>query len=204
MGTGKNAPTDIEKEIIKYKKRILKIKIVEYISTGLLLFAIFASLIVVVVLQFSSDNTSYKEAAQIYSTYTGIVLGFVAMTVSLIGMILSFHNTKQSEESNLETTIEFVNLKHSVSEIKTIEESLSRTLDALEKKTVDMDKFKAIEKRLEELTIELRANYDRNKGSATDKATTTSVKREPGSETMDTDEDQETDTHEHKNAPESK
>ena len=188
MAENKNKDQNTEELILKHQKRIRTIKVAEFICTGVLLLAILASLIVVVVLQFSNGNESYQVAAQICNTYTGIVLGFVAMTVSLIGMILSFHNTKQSEEGNLATAIEFINLKHSVSDIAEIEKTLSRTLDELERKTIDMGKFESIEKRLEELAIEMRASYDKNKGSATDKATTTDAKREPSSEPMETDE----------------
>ena len=185
MKENKNKNLNAEQLILKHQKRMQTIKVTEFICTGVLLLAILASLIVVVVIQFSCGNESYQVAAEICNTYTGIVLGFVAMTVSLIGMILSFHNTKQSEESNLATAIEFINLKHSVSDI---EKNLSQTLDELERKTIDMEKFKSIEKRLEELASEMRISYDKNKGSATDKATTTDAKREYSSEPMETDE----------------
>lgn len=181
---------EINELILKYKKRIQGIKIAEFVCTGVLLLAILASLTVIVVIQFTTGNTSYEVAAQICNTYTGIILGFVAMTVSLVGVILSFHNTKQSEESNLASAIEFANLQSRVCEIKEIEKTLSKTLEELEKKIIDFNRLKAIENRLEELSNEMRTSYDKNKGSATDKATTTSVKRESSSEPMETDEKQ--------------
>lgn len=172
--------------VLKYQKKIQSIKIGEFICTGLLLFTIVASLIVVVVIQFTTTDKSYETAAQICNTYTGIILGFVAMTVSLIGMILGFHNTKQTEESNLSTAVEFINLKNSIQEIAEIEKALSKTLDELERKTVDMEKFQTIEKRLDEISREMRMSFDRNKGSATNKSTTTTPLRTE--EDMQTDE----------------
>lgn len=176
--------------ILKYQKQIKAIKKAELVCTGFLLLAIIGSLIAIVVIQFVSDNPTYKEAAQICNTYTGIVLGFVAMTVSLIGMVLSFHNTKQAEESTLESAIGFTNLRNSVSEIADIEKNLSKTLEELERKTVDITRFKNIETQLEKLVSEMRSNFDMNKGSATDRATTTPAKRESSPEPMETDETQ--------------
>ena len=168
----------VNPEVLKHYRKIERIKNAEFVCTGLLLLAILASLTTIVVVQFTSDNPTDEMAAQIVNTYTGIILGFVAMTVSLIGMVLSFHNTKQAEESNLDSIVAFTNLHNSVSEIAEIEKNLSKTLGDLERNMVNIDCFKTIEIQLEKLAKEMRNSYDMNKGSATEKATTTPVKKE--------------------------
>ena len=148
----------------KQEKNIFQIKLAEFISTGFLLLVIAVSLIVVVAIQIASKETDYKEAATISNTYTGIVLGFVAMTVSLIGMVLSFHNTKQSEQSNLESNIAFLKLTNSIEAIKEMESTLSESLAKLDQKTVSMENFEEIKNQLQRLTRELEKNVDEGKG----------------------------------------
>lgn len=181
-------PKTIEELALKYQKNIAIMKLAEFICTGILLVLMFISLLFVLNLQFTSKDTSYKLAAEIVNTYTGIILGFVAMTVSLIGMILSFHNTRQSEQSNLETVTGFYNLQASLSEIAEIERSLSQTLNGLREKMVDIEKLKTIELQLENLSREMRYDFDRNKGSANDRTTTTQTMRLRISEPMKSDE----------------
>lgn len=181
-------PKTIEELALKYQKNIAIMKLAEFICTGILLVLMFISLLFVLNLQFTSKDTSYKLAAEIVNTYTGIILGFVAMTVSLIGMILSFHNTRQSEQSNLETVTGFYNLQASLSEIAEIERSLSQTLNGLREKMVDIEKLKTIELQLENLSREMRYDLDRNKGSANDRTTTTQTMRLRISEPMKSDE----------------
>ena len=172
--------------IIQQQKHIKVIKIAEFVCSAVLLLVIFTSLFFIVAVQIDSKNESYQTAAEICNTYTGIILGFVAMTVSLIGMVLSFHNTKQSEQSNLSTALEFAELKHQILNISEIEKSLSTTLQELERKTIDMEAFKNIENRLDRLTNEMRNIFDETKGNGTEKVSSPkSYKKE---EQMDTDE----------------
>lgn len=129
-----------EKEIKKYHKRMFWLKLSEYLSAAVLLLCIFIPLTVVVICQIDSDLQDYKEAAALISTFTSIILGFVAMTVSLIGMVLSFHNTRQAEDSNLSTTKEFTKLANAITNLKELEERLDSNLEKISEKINALDK----------------------------------------------------------------
>lgn len=92
------------KQVIeKWEKRAFVLKVAMCIVVFILAALIFASMLYLVKLQFiASEDINYQKVAEITNTFVGIVLGFVAMTVSLIGMVLSFYNTIQAEKSNVE------------------------------------------------------------------------------------------------------
>lgn len=165
-------------EIRKIQKRINALKNCEFICAAAMLLCIFISLTVVMVFIIDNKLSDYKKAAEIISTYTSIVLGFVAMTVSLIGMVLSFHNTKQAEESNLNTTKEFLNLSYSVGNLRDLEKGLEETLgkvsskiDSLEGQMRDFEKLEnqlvIIQESIKNLTKDLQVSVDRRKGTET-------------------------------------
>lgn len=165
-------------DLIKIEKRIHKLKWCELILTGVLLLAIFGSLMFVVKIQICNKYIDYQEAATVLNTYTSIVLGFVAMTVSLIGMVLGFHNTIQTENSNLETTKEFSKLSNSIERLNELEGRLEENLNKVSDKTIDLEKkmeqlgqFKSqlatIQNNLELISKDMRSSVDYSKGSDT-------------------------------------
>lgn len=166
-------------EIEKINKRIYTLRLCEMIATGVLLLLIFISLMIVVVIQINNNTTDYQTAATIVNTYTSIVLGFVAMTVSLIGMVLSFHNTIQTEQSNLTTTKEFSNLSNSISRLNELEERLERDLNKISERTSDLEKkmgafdslndqMSSIQGNLMQISIDIRNSIDQSKGSSSE------------------------------------
>lgn len=163
----------------KIEKHIFRLKLCEFIATGILLIIIFGSLFTIMIIQITIPNQSYKEAASILSTYTGIILGFVAMTVSLIGMILSFHNTIQTEKSNLSITKEFSLLSSSVQQLNDVELRLEQDLKNISDKTNVLEKnmsqfdllkdqLKSIQTDLTQISKDLQSSVDRSKGSSTE------------------------------------
>lgn len=171
--------TDTKTEKVDYEKRIFRIKLAEAICTGLLILIIIGSLMWVLKLQINSPSPSYKTAAEICNTYTGIILGFVAMAVSLIGMMLSFHNTKQSEESNLNMVKEFTTLTDMTTEIKNIDSKLSDTLIGLSEKMEKLNELQEVQRNLEDILREIRISIDSQKGSSSPGATAIPVNPSP-------------------------
>lgn len=174
-----NLNDDTYSEVKKIQKQIYRLKLCEFIATGILLVIIFGSLFAVMIIQIVNPNDSYKDAANILSTYTGIVLGFVAMTVSLIGMILSFHNTIQTEKSNLLTTKEFSKLSNSINRLNELEKNLEENLNKISDKTTDMEnkmgqfdslkeQLKSIQTGLTQVSTDLRLSIDKSKGTSTE------------------------------------
>ncbi len=167
-----------EKEILKYEKRVFWLKVCEYITLALFFVSIFVSLTVVIVFQIHNNLSDYKEAATVVSTYTSIILGFVAMAVSLIGMVLSFHNTRQAEDSNLSSTREFTKLTSLLERLNELEAGLDANLKDVSNKINDLDKqmnaFKqldmqlmTVQKNIEQISTDFRNSLDKSKGSDT-------------------------------------
>ena len=167
-----------EKQILKYEKRVFWLKVCEYITLTLFFVSIFVSLTVVIVFQIHNKLSDYKEAATVVSTYTSIILGFVAMAVSLIGMVLSFHNTRQAEDSNLSSTREFTKLTSLLERLNELEAGLDTNLKDVSNKINDLDKqmnaFKqldmqliTVQKNIEQISTDFRDSLDKSKGSDT-------------------------------------
>lgn len=181
MDNNKNIPLDDAndtnlEELLKIEKNIHRLKWCELISTGILLLIIFISLMVVVIIQLNTKNLEYEKAATIINTYTSIVLGFVAMTVSLIGMVLSFHNTIQTENNNLMMTKEFSNLSHSINQLNELEIRLENHLSIISTKTTDLEQemkqFESLKEQMEGIQIkinqisnDIQISIDQSKGN---------------------------------------
>lgn len=177
-----NDDTNTSKEMLDTEKRVYRLKLCEIIATAALLLVIFISLIIVVVIQISNKTADYQEAATIVNTYTSIVLGFVAMTVSLIGMVLSFHNTIQTENSNLATTKEFSNLSNAINQLSVLEIRLEENLNKISDKTSDLEikmgqfdllkeQMTAIQNNLNQISNDLQSSIDRSKGNSAEGVT---------------------------------
>ncbi|MBQ4572142.1 MAG: hypothetical protein IJA80_02545 [Clostridia bacterium] len=98
---------NFEQIIDKWEKRVFRLYIIGGVAVTVVASGILASLIYIIKLQFLAEEPSYQLAAEICNTYTSIILGFVAMAVSLISIILSFYNTIQAEKSNIESLRQF-------------------------------------------------------------------------------------------------
>lgn len=176
---------ELKKKNKELEDRIITIKKAEFICAGILILLISISFLLIVVLLICSKNESYQEVAEICSVYTGIVLGFVAMTVSLIGMILSFHNTRQAEESNLSINKEFFKLENKLKEITGIEEDLTTTTNNLSKQLIDIKKLKDMEKILLDLSQEIKVSLVSNKGQSSKVSNVKAKKEEDDNDPTD-------------------
>lgn len=95
-------------EIIReWQEKTYKLRRLAFIISTVLILVFFASVVVVVIMQFASKNADWKVSAEICNTFTGIILGFVAMAVSAISIILGFYNTIQAEKSNVDSIKQF-------------------------------------------------------------------------------------------------
>lgn len=147
------------------EKRICKLKIAEIVFIVVLAVAMLGSLIFIISLQFNNDNPTYQLAAEIVNTYTGIILGFVAMAVSLLSMVLGFHNTRQAEQSNLDSVREFTKLSSTTIEIKNLEKELCDKINTVSSDLDKLGELKEIKERLASLTTQLQYDIDKHKGS---------------------------------------
>lgn len=193
----KKTQENSQRDVDTLMKRIFLLKIAEFISTGVLLLVVVVSLIILVVIQYKMAETDYGKAASILSTYTGIILGFVAMAVSLLGMVLSFHNTIQAEESNLEITLRFQDISGNIKRLEELEKSLESTVGSipgtLQEMNEGMKKIGEIQKgmesmqsKLQTVTEDFRRSLEQSKGSSTEGAQAPQV--QPEETPMQTDE----------------
>lgn len=121
--------------INEWQEKTYKLRKSAFIISGILIAIFFASVVAVVIMQFVSGNTDWKTSAEICNTFTGIVLGFVAMAVSVISIVLGFYNTIQAEKSNIDSIKQF-------HKIISNNESLGKTLNDVSKSlSDDMDKL---------------------------------------------------------------
>ncbi len=119
---------DIKQIVEKWEERTFRMHKTCVITVSVIAIAILVSLIAIVIMQFCSNNPSYELAAEICNTYTSIILGFVAMAVSIISIILSFYNTIQAEKSNIESLKQFTQMTNlsqkTLAELDPISDSL--------------------------------------------------------------------------------
>lgn len=137
---------DLKNIIIEWQKKTYRLRKCAFIISAILIFIFFATVAAVVIVQFSSNNDDWKLSAEICNTFTGIVLGFVAMAVSVISIALSFYNTIQAEKSNLDSVKQF-------SQITVVNEKLGSTLNGVSMSlSQDMDKLTEL--------IEKQSNFE--------------------------------------------
>ena len=156
-----------EEKFLQIEKRIFKLKIAEIIFVVIFAIVMLGSLIFIIGLQFKNGNPTYQLAAEIVNTYTGIILGFVAMTVSLLSMILGFHNTRQAERSNLDSVKEFTKLSSTTNEIRSLEKELCDKINAVNSDLDKLSELKEIKEKLSSLATQLQDDIDKHKGSGT-------------------------------------
>lgn len=121
-----------------YKDKLFIIRLLSFICAGLLLSAIFISLMSVMKMQINESINDADKSATILNTYTSIILGFVAMTVSLIGMVLSFYNTGQTERNNLETAQSLKELQLTINNLSQRERDMDDMIDKIHEKTNEL------------------------------------------------------------------
>lgn len=148
MGMDKYMNGDsIENITEKWEKRVFGLRILGIVAVVVVAAAILSSLMYIIRLQFQTNEPTYQLAAEICNTYTGIILGFVAMAVSLISIILSFYNTIQAEKSNIESIRQFnesINLsKKMIEDLKPISEKLPQLIDFQDKNTSTLKEIQA-------------------------------------------------------------
>ena len=123
-------------EIIeKWQNKTYNLRKCAYRVSGILGGVFVIAVVAVVITQFVSNNNDWKVSAEICNTFTGIILGFVAMAVSVISIILSFYNTIQAENSNIDSIKQFYQItaanEELSSKLKEVSESLSDDMDKL-------------------------------------------------------------------------
>ena len=156
-----------QEKFVQIEKRIYKLKIAEIVFIVIFAIAMLGSLIFIIGLQFNNENLTYQLAAEIVNTYTGIILGFVAMAVSLLSMILGFHNTRQAEQSNLDSVKEFTKLSSATDEIKSLEKELCEKITIVSSDLDKLSELKEIKEKLASLATQLQHGIDKHKGSGT-------------------------------------
>lgn len=159
--------TTNEEHFLQIEKRIYKLKIAEMVFIIVLAIVVLGSLVFIIGLQFNSKNPTYQSAAEIVNTYTGIILGFVAMAVSLLSMILGFHNTKQTEQSNLNSAKEFTKLSSATDEIKSLEQDLRDKITVLSSNLDKLSELNEIKGELASLASQIQSDVDKQKGIKT-------------------------------------
>ena len=101
-------------------------------------------------LPISSGDSAYmqnpfQELATTISTFVSIIVGLIAMVMSIISLFFSFYNTKQSYDTHDEYLEKFININHSLemtlekekdnlSELKTIGERIRNYFESTERK----------------------------------------------------------------------
>lgn len=130
-----NSDKDFKRVIDEWQEKTFKLRRTAYMISGILVFVFLIAVVIVVVMQFASKNDSWQTSAEICNTFTGIVLGFVAMAVSVISIVLSFYNTIQAEKSNIDSIKQFneiiTNNKNLSDSLNNVSDSLSSELDKL-------------------------------------------------------------------------
>lgn len=126
---------NIEQIVEKWERRTFRMHKACIITVSAIVGAILISLIAIVIMQFCSETPSFQLAAEICNTYTGIILGFVAMAVSIISIVLSFYNTIQAEKGNIESLKQFTQMtdlsKKTLEELEPIADSLTLLPDVI-------------------------------------------------------------------------
>lgn len=126
---------ETEQQMNEWEQRTYKLTRAAYIIIAILAVVVLGAIVAVVLVQFASSNDDYQVSAEICNTFTGIVLGFVAMTVSVIGMALSFYNTIQAEKSNTNSAKQFF---ESMNTFKDLSDQLDSACVAFSKKTDEL------------------------------------------------------------------
>ncbi len=126
---------ETEQRMSEWEQKTYKLTRAAYIIIAILAVVILGAIVAVVLVQFASSNDDYQVSAEICNTFTGIVLGFVAMTVSVIGMALSFYNTIQAEKSNTNSAKQFF---ESMNTFKDLSDQLDSACEAFSKKTDEL------------------------------------------------------------------
>ncbi len=119
-----------QKKTFKLKKWALGISI-------FFILIFFAAIVTVVAIQFASKKADWQLSAEICNTFTGIVLGFVAMAVSIISIVLGFYNTIQAENSNIASIKQFTEISQADAELSSslteVSSSLTKDMEELSK-----------------------------------------------------------------------
>lgn len=160
-------PLTDEERFLQIEKRIYKLKIAEIAFIVILAVVMVGSLMIIVEIEFGCDNPTYQLIAEIISVYTGIILGFVAVVVSLLSMVLSFHNTRQAEQTNLDSTKAFTQLTNTSEDIKRLENDLSDRMISLSSELNKLSNLVEIKEQLSLLASQLQSDVDKQKGSRT-------------------------------------
>lgn len=126
---------ETQQRMNEWEQRTYKLTRAAYIIIAILAVVVLGAIVAVVLVQFASSNDDYQVSAEICNTFTGIVLGFVAMTVSVIGMALSFYNTIQAEKSNTNSAKQFF---ESMNTFKDLSDQLDSACVAFSKKTDEL------------------------------------------------------------------
>lgn len=123
-------------------------------------------------LPISSGNSAYmrnpfQELATAISTFVSIIVGLIAMVMSIISLFFSFYNTKQSYDTHDEYLEKFININHSLemtlekekdnlSELKTIGERIRNYSESTERKIEE--KFDKVSRQVGKLHDNLSKN----------------------------------------------
>lgn len=151
---------NLEVIVKQWQEKTYRLRKRAFMVSGILIFIFFASVVAVVIMQFVSKNDDWQVSAQICNTFTGIVLGFVAMAVSVISIILGFYNTIQAEKSNVDSITQFyeiINNNNRLGEtLNDVSNSLSTDMDKLTTLINNQSDFEELLKSIREEVKQLK------------------------------------------------
>lgn len=158
------------KEIIeKWQKKTHQLKKWALGLSAFFVILFFAAIVTVVIIQFASKNADWQLSAEICNTFTGIVLGFVAMAVSIISIVLGFYNTIQAENSNIASIKQFSEISQANAELSS---SLTDVSSSLTKDMEDLSKLIKKQSEFDELLKSISADLQEVKKQKNNSETT--------------------------------
>lgn len=154
--------------IKEWQEKTYKLRKIAFATSGILIGVFLIAVVAVVIAQFISKNDDWKVSAEICNTFTGIVLGFVAMAVSVISIALSFYNTIQAEKSNIDYIKQFHKITSANENLGLTLNSVSNSLsDDMDKLTLLIEKQSKFEELLLTISEEVKCNNQKNNGTTT-------------------------------------